>query len=76
MSAIQDPFDPSEAIMPSGNRGSKLYIAPIGTDPFAPLEDSRSEWKQLGWVEPDAFNGRDPEIPIEVKPADTPNEQG
>lgn len=71
MSAVQDPFDSSEAIMPSGSRGAKLYFAPVGTDPFAPLEDSRSDWTQLGWVEPGSL-GRSGEIQVELKPRDTP----
>jgi hypothetical protein len=50
---IRDPFDSSEAIMPSGNRGAKVFFAPLGTDPTnMPVSD---DWKQVGWAEPGQF---------------------
>jgi hypothetical protein len=51
---IRDPFDSSEAIMPSGNRGAKVFFAPGGSvDPLAPVIGD--DWQQVGWAEPEQF---------------------
>lgn len=52
---IRDPFDSSEAIMPSGNIGAKVFCAPVGTMPLLRPEFSTPGWIQLGWAEPGQF---------------------
>jgi len=47
---IPDPIDPEQAITDTGKLAAQIYIAPAGTNPYAPkLTD---EWVHIGWTEP------------------------
>lgn len=49
---IRDPFDTTQAIMPSGRLGARVFVAPAGTPAPSPIRDGLSAvagWRLVGW---------------------------